>query len=151
MPGHSSASFCVFLRRNPPQTPHTRTTTRCWHHTAQCDSLGVHRGHLGSRLQLGEAEMGPGHRQNGGQQQERHLDASGGHFSKEQAPSWLGAGVWELEGDWEGGGYSVGSVGAPSGEFLRLWSRCRHRTWAHLGGTSVGRGAPSWLVLWCGS
>jgi hypothetical protein len=26
-----------------------------------------------------------------------------------------------LEGDWEGGGYSVGSVGAPSGEFLRLW------------------------------
>ena len=47
--------------------------------------------------------------------------------------------------------YSVGSVGAPSGELLRLWSRCRHRTWAHLGDTSVGRGAPSWLVLWCGS
>ena len=42
-----------------------------------------------------------------------------------------------MEGDWEGGGYSVGSVRAPSGKFLRLWSRCRHRTWAHLGGTSV--------------
>ena len=59
-----------------------------------------------------------------------------------------------MEGDWEGGGYSVGSVGAPSGEFLRLWSRCRHRTWAHLGGTSVGtsagRGAPSRLGLVCG-
>ena len=99
--------------------------------------------------------MDPGHRQNGGQQQERHLDAFGGHSSKEQAPSWLGADVWGLEGDREGGGYSVGSVGAPSGEFLRLWSRCRHRTWAHRGGTyvgtSAGRGAPSQLGLVCGS
>jgi hypothetical protein len=34
------ASFC-FLRRNPPQTPHTRTTTHCWHHTAQWYSLSV--------------------------------------------------------------------------------------------------------------
>jgi hypothetical protein len=31
----------------------------------------------------GKAEMGPGHRQNRGQQQERHLDATGGHFSGE--------------------------------------------------------------------
>ena len=57
--------------------------------------------------------MDPGHRQNGGQQQERHLDASGGHFSKEQAPSWLGAGVWRLEGGygcrWVLSGVSRGS------------------------------------------
>jgi hypothetical protein len=40
---------------------------------------------LGSRLQLllGEADMAPGHRQKGGQQQERHLDATGGHFRGE--------------------------------------------------------------------
>ena len=29
---------------------------------------------------LGEAGMGPGHRQNGGQRQEPHLDATEGHF-----------------------------------------------------------------------
>jgi hypothetical protein len=78
VPGHQKLSFCVFLRRNPPQTPHARTVTHCWYHTAQWHSLRVHWLRLGSRLLLGEAEMGPGHRQNGGQQQERHLDAAVG-------------------------------------------------------------------------
>ena len=44
----------------------------------------------------------------------------------------------------------TGVVGATSGEFLRLWSRSRNGTWTELGGTSVGRGVPSWLVLVCG-
>jgi hypothetical protein len=34
---------------------------------------------------LGEAGMGPGHRQNGGQRQERHLDATEGHSSTYRA------------------------------------------------------------------
>jgi hypothetical protein len=34
--------------------------------------------------------MGPGHGQNGGQQQEKKTwDAAGGHFRGEEAPSWL--------------------------------------------------------------
>ena len=38
---------------------------------------------------LGEAGMGPGHRQNGGQRQEPHLDATEGHFVGRGVPSWL--------------------------------------------------------------
>jgi hypothetical protein len=34
VPGCQKLSFCVFLRRNPPQTPPARTATQCWHHTA---------------------------------------------------------------------------------------------------------------------
>jgi hypothetical protein len=82
VPGCQKLSFCVFLRRNPPQTPHVRTATRNTllepHRSVPsgtpCEFTG--RVCLGSRLLLGEAEMGPGHRQNGGQQQERHLDAT---------------------------------------------------------------------------
>ena len=48
------------------------------------------------------------------------------------------------------GGGSVGSSRGSAGEFLRLLSRCRNGTWTELGGTSVGRGVPSWLVLVCG-
>jgi hypothetical protein len=33
--------------------------------------------------------MGPGHRQNGGQRQEPHLDATEGHFVGRGVPSWL--------------------------------------------------------------
>jgi hypothetical protein len=40
--------------------------------------LGVHWRRLGSRLLLGGAGMGPGHLQNGGRRQERHLDATEG-------------------------------------------------------------------------
>jgi hypothetical protein len=69
--GTKKLSFCVFLRRDPPQTPHARNATHCWHHAAHWHALRVHWPRLGSRLLLGEAEMGPGHRQNGGQQQER--------------------------------------------------------------------------------
>jgi hypothetical protein len=87
--------FCVGIHHKP-QTPHARTATHCWHHAAQWYSLGVHWPRLGSRLLLGEAEMGPGHRQNqnGGQQQERHLNATGGHFRGEWGGGCLAGCCW---------------------------------------------------------
>ena len=59
---------------------------------------------------LGEAGMGPGHRQNGGQRQEPHLDATEGHFVGRGVPSWLVL-VWGVFGN------SVGSVGAAPASF----------------------------------
>jgi hypothetical protein len=44
---------------------------------------------MGSRLVLGEAELGPGHRQNGALRQERHFDGTGRHSVGREAPSWL--------------------------------------------------------------
>ena len=45
--------------------------------------------------------MGPRYRQNGGQRQERHLDATEGHFVGRGVPSWLllvWGGVWQVGG-----------------------------------------------------
>ena len=54
--------------------------------------------------------MGPGHRQNGGQRQEPHLDATEGHFVGRGVPSWLLL-VWGVFGKSVGlGGGSVGPV-----------------------------------------
>jgi hypothetical protein len=52
---------------------------------------------------LGEAGMDPGHRQNGGQRQERHLDATEGHFAGRGVPSWLLL-LWGVFGTSRGGG-----------------------------------------------
>jgi hypothetical protein len=58
--------------------------------------------------------MGPGHRQNGGQRQERHLDATEGHFRGEGGvPSWL----WVV---WGGLGWSVGGGGGLWGASMGL-------------------------------
>ena len=211
MPAHPKASFCVFLRRNPPQTPHARTTTRVWHYTATppsgtpCEFTGRVRevaccsgkpkctqdtaktevsSRNGTWTQLGALPWGGGHLADwcwcvvcGGwrgvgkslgshwgsrgyerrvfasvePEQERHLDATGGHLvgtsvGRRHLAGWCWCGGC-LESRWGLGG---GSVGSSRGSERRVFaSEVSSRTarGGALGGHFCGEEAPSWLVL----
>ena len=131
------ASFCSGIHRKHP--------THALQHTAGTTPLSGTPCEFTGRVWevaccSGKPKWAQDHRQNGGQQQERHLDATGGHFRDEGAPSWLVL----VCGGWRGVGKSVGSHWGSRGYERRVFASVEPVQERHLDGTWTQLGALPW-------